>query len=164
LPVFSQEKEKHGSEIPEELVDGVKNMAVDLRIPDLNAQPPEPGQGKVSGLDSYMGSSYTSGGVVPETNDTEHLSMLERLAGAKGTKVGTGGDKRTLLGVRGAAKEIEKAKHNLKAAHIAATIQELEEAGLIAEGLKIKMESVWAEETNGMTGVKDGESPAKRSR
>ena len=55
-------------------------------------------------------------------------------------------------------------ERNKNAANIAATIQELEEAGLIAEGLKIKKECVWAEEAIGMTSGKDGESPAKRSR
>ena len=163
-PVSFPGKGKHDSEIPEELVDGVKNMAVDPRLLDLNAQPSEHEPGKVSGLDSYLGSSDTTGGGAMETNGTEHLSMLERLAGAKGTKIGAAGDKRTVLGVRRASKDSEKAKHNKKAVHIAATIQELEEAGLIAEGLKIKKESVWAEEADRSTGVKDGESPAKRSR
>jgi hypothetical protein len=163
-PVFSPEEEKHDSEIHEELVDGVKNMAVDPRIPDLNGQPSELGQGKVSGLDSYLGSSDTSGGVIPEMHGTEHLSMLERLAGAKGTKGGTGGDKRSPLGVRGAAKDIEKAKRNKKTTNIGATIHELREAGLIAEGLQIKKESVWAEEAIGTIGAKDGESPAKRNK
>ena len=152
-PASNPEEEKHESEIPVELVDGVKNMAVDSRIPDLNVHPPEPGRGKVSGLDSYVGSSDTSGGIMPELHDTAHLSMLERLAGAKGTKIGIGGDKRSLLGVRSTAKDIEKAKRNNNAANIATTIQELEEAGLIAEGLKIKKESVWAEEAIGMTSV-----------
>ena len=90
---------------------------------------------------------------MPELHDTAHLSMLERLAGAKGTKIGIGGDKRSPLGVCSTAKDIEKAKRNKNATNIAATIQELEEAGLIAEGLKIKKESVWAEEAIGMTSV-----------
>ena len=156
--VLSPEKGKVDSVVPEEIVDGVKNMAVDPIIPDLNAKPAEPVTGKVSGLDSYVGSSGTS-----ESGATDHPSMLERSATGKASKSSLAGDKRSPLGVRGAAKDLEKPKRNKKAGHIAATIQELAEAGLIPDGLQIKKENVLTEERAGRTCGKPGESPASCS-
>lgn len=83
-PMRWQEKEQFESQsdVPE-LINGVKNMAVDQKIPDLNAQPPTSAAGKVSGLNSFMDSSGSSGSVRPEVQKTDHLSILERLAAAK---------------------------------------------------------------------------------
>jgi len=120
--------------------------------------------GKVSGLDSYMGSSDTSGGALPDSKGSDHPTMSARLATAKGAKLSSAGDRRNPLGVHGAAKDIEKPRRNRKAANIVATIEELEGAGLVAEGSQIKKERVSTEELDGKLSAKDGESPAKCSR
>jgi hypothetical protein len=109
-------------------------MAVDPMVPDLNDDTLLHEPGKVSGLDSYMGSSDMSGGVPLESEVSDHPTMSARLATAKGAKLSSAGDKRNPLGVPGAAKDIEKPRRNRKAANIVATIEELEGAGLVAEG------------------------------
>ena len=139
-------------------------MVMDQKIPDLNDQPVEPGIGRVSGLDSFMDSSGTSKSSGLGANATDHPSMLERLAGFKATKAGIGGDRKVSPGVRGVAKDIEKPKRNKKAANIVATIQELEEAGLLPESRQAKKEVEATGQSDEQAKVVDGESPAKRSR
>ena len=139
------------------------NVVEDTRISVLNAQPPRPAAGKVSGLDSYMDSSSTSLCVMPELNATDNPTMLKSLAAAKVIKASSAGDKRFPLGVRGVAKDIKKLKSNKKSAHIAVYVQELENPELISEGMQAN-ENDFAEDTDGKAMVKDGESPAKCSR
>ncbi|CAO2149528.1 unnamed protein product [Urochloa humidicola] len=67
-------------EVEENLSKGLDNMAVDGGIPDLNAVPTAGhGKEKVSGIDSYMGSEFSS-----DTNksmkEETGLSMLEQLS------------------------------------------------------------------------------------
>ena len=164
LPVSPSAKDTHVSEVPEELVDGVKNMVVDPMVPNLNDDTLLHEPGKVSGLDSYMGSSDTSGGALPDSKGSDHPTMSARLATAKGAKLSSAGDRRNPLGVHGAAKDIEKPRRNRKAENIVATIEELEGAGLVAEGSQIKKERVSAKELDCKLNAKDGESLAKRSR
>ncbi|CAN6166333.1 unnamed protein product [Urochloa humidicola] len=79
-----QESHSRGrEEVNNNLAKSVEDMAVETGVPDLNAAPPSSvGKGKVSGLDSFVGSggsSFASGADQGEGN----LSMLERLTRAK---------------------------------------------------------------------------------
>lgn len=58
-----------------ELTKGVASMSMGSKQPGANSETPDMGRGRVSGLDSYMGSSDTSS--FKET--PENLSLLERL-------------------------------------------------------------------------------------
>lgn len=65
------------AEVSEDLVNGVASMAVDGRTSDPNARSVKSGLGRVSGLDSFAGSSEGKRSDMMETD--EHLSMHDRL-------------------------------------------------------------------------------------
>ena len=162
---MSMRANNHG-EVPEALVDGVKNMAVESKLPDLNEHPNTAMDDKVSGLDSFMDSSGTSESVKPDPLEKEHLSMLERLHLAKILKTREPADKRTGAGLHGAAKDIGKTKCNKKILHanIAASINELEQNGLNREGQQMKEDSNALATPGDKKVMKEEESPAKRSK
>jgi len=138
-----------------ELSKGVQMLDVNAPIPDLNAmvnEVLEDSKARVSGLDSYNGSSQlpSSGGLQQE----HHLSMSERMQMAKEQKSGRSNEKKNpARGLNGAAKEIDQQKRSKKIVNsgIADSIKELEKSGMEVADLLASM-------------GKESESPAKRSK
>ena len=75
-------------------------------------------------------------------------------------------EKKSAMGLRGTAKDIEKPKRSKKIAHsnIAASIQELERNGLMADDMQKREEGNATAGATTKAKVEEGESPAKRSR
>jgi len=147
--------------ISEELVAGVKRMGMDQILPDLSAQASPSSPERVSGINSFVESS---GGT--DSVSASHLSMRDRLLLAKNSKEGDASEKKSHVEVKVTTKEIEKPKRSKKVthAHIASFIKELEKHGLPSDGMQLKKEEEVTNAHIAAVFVKDGESPAKRSR
>ena len=148
-------------EVSEELVAGVKWMGMDQVLPDLNDQVPPFSPERVSGINSFVESS---GGT--ESASASHLSMRDRLLFAKNSKEGVAGERKSHMDVKVTTKEIEKPKRSKKVthAHITEAIKELEKNGLDSVNKQLKQEDKETEAQDSAAFVKEGESPAKRSR
>ena len=140
---------------------GVKRMGMDQVLPDLSAQASPSSPERVLGINSFVESS---GGT--DSVSASHLSMRDRLLLAKNSKDGVVDEKKSHVDVKGTTKEIEKIKHSKKMphTHIAASIKELEKHGLEPAGIQLKQEEGATQAQDAAMFVKEGESPAKRSR
>ena len=147
--------------VSEELVAGVKRMGMDQVLPDLNDQVLSSSPERVSGINSF---EESTGGT--ESAPVSHLSMRDRLLLAKNSKEGDASEKKSHVEVKVTTKEIEKPKRSKKVthAHIASSIKELEKHGLASDGMQLKKEEEVTNAHIAAVFVKDGESPAKRSR
>jgi len=147
-----------------ELVKGVQQMAV----VGIGASSPvqQSGSGclaKVSGLNSYMGSSDKSGSSPQGSDEKVRLNMQERRALTRKAKDSVAGDKK--LSVKGAMKDLDKPKNRrVVNPNILGSLKELEKHGL-DDGI-LSTQVVHAETDAGGNAalVKEGESPVKRSR
>ena len=146
-------------EYSEELVAGVSKMAVDTQVPDLNLQVPESGKDKVSGLDSFVESSDTSGSFLPGGDAGDRISMHQRFMRSKVRKVEASGEKKFQLGVGSSTRDIEKQKKPKFVAHanIIESIKDLEKNRLSSENV---LPEIKVEDERAMVGM----SPAKRTR
>jgi hypothetical protein len=110
-------------------------MGMDPDLPDLNDNPITASLERVSGLNSFMGSSDATGISVTDAIPISHLSMRDRLMMAKSSREGPSGEKKSHVEVKGAAKDIEKPKRGKKVTHasVAASIEELEKHDLVLE-------------------------------
>ena len=147
--------------VSEELVAGVKRMGMDQVLPDLNDQVLSSSPKRVSSINSF---EESTGGT--ESASVSHLSMRDRLLLAKNSKDGAVDEKKSHVDVKGTTKEIEKPKRSKKMphTHIAASIKELEKHGLEPAGIQLKQEEGATQAQDAAMFVKEGESPAKRSR
>jgi len=88
----------------------VRKMAVEPQLPDLNLQAPVVGKDKVSGLDSFVESSDTSGNFPYGGSANERISMHQRFMFAKAGRAEASGEKKFQLGVGCTTRDIEKQK------------------------------------------------------
>ena len=116
---------------------------MDPDLPDLNDNPIPASLERVSGLNSFMGSSDATGISVTDAIPISHLSMRDRLMMAKSSREGPSGEKKSHVEVKGAAKDIEKPKRGKKVTHasVAASIEELEKHDLVLEKKKTETRS-----------------------
>ncbi|CAO2186066.1 unnamed protein product [Urochloa humidicola] len=147
-------------EVTQELSKGVQKMAVDTGIPDLNYQPGDPntdGRGCVSGLNSFVDSSWGS----RNTKDEQEEAIARSSPSHKRPKLGREGDRKPSNPNAGEAMDIEQkgTKRGLNPS-IAESIEDLKRQGLIIEELRQK-KGGYAEAT-ATDAAK--ESPAKKSK
>ncbi|RLN24465.1 hypothetical protein C2845_PM07G10630 [Panicum miliaceum] len=141
-------------EVADELAKGVQNIAMESKVPDLNAQAPGLDDGsvdRISGLDSFASTLGDSASAKADPELRNSLSIRERLQLRKEQMAGSGGEKDVpSVSLPGAVKNIDKQK-NKKGTKtgIADSIRELGKNGVEVAKL---LESL----------QKDGESPAKR--
>ena len=101
-------------EVSEALADSVSRMGMDPDLPDLNDNPIPASLERVSGLNSFMGSSDATGISITDAIPISHLSMRDRLMMSKSSREGPSGEKKSHVEVKGAAKDIEKPKRGKK--------------------------------------------------
>ena len=147
-----------------ELVKGVQQMAV----VGIGASSPvqQSGSGclaKVSGLNSYMGSSDKSGSSPQGSDEKVRLNMQERRALTRKAKDSVAGVKK--LSVKGAMKDLDKPKNRrVVNPNILGSLKELEKHGLDDGILSTQVVRAETDAGGNAALVKEGESPVKHSR